>query len=216
MGGTMQKRLVRKLDLEKAISEVEPHPKPRAYLEQYTIPTEAAATILYIAAYTYDDIIDKTIVDLGCGTGRLAIGAVLVGAKEAFGVDIDRMAVRMAHNNAEKMGVKEKTHWILADIDVMRSSFDTVLQNPPFGVQRKGADRKFLEKSLELGYRVYSLHKSGKSSMEFIKRFIEKHGGKVTGVFPMEIEIPRLFKFHTKRKHMVRADLYLIEGKGHG
>jgi len=216
MGGTMQKRLVRKLDLEKAISEVEPHPKPIAYLEQYTIPPEAAATILYIVAYTYNDIIDKTIVDLGCGTGRLAIGAVLVGAKEAFGVDIDRMAVRMAHNNAGKMGVKEKTHWILADIDVMRSSFDTVLQNPPFGVQRKGADRKFLEKSLELGHRVYSLHKSGKSNREFIKRFIEKRGGKVTGVFPMEIEIPRLFKFHTKRKHLVKADLYQIEGKGHG
>ncbi|MDH5532394.1 MAG: METTL5 family protein [Candidatus Bathyarchaeota archaeon] len=210
----MQKRLVRKLDLEKAISEVKPHQKPRAYLEQYTIPPEAAAKILYIAAYTYDDIIDKTIVDLGCGTGRLAIGAVLVGAKEALGVDIDRMAVRMAHNNAEKMGVKEKTQWILADIDVMRGSFDTVLQNPPFGVQRRGADRKFLEKSLELGQRVYSLHKSGKSSREFIKRFIEKCGGKVTGVFPMEIEIPWLFKFHTKRKHRVQTDLYQIEGKG--
>ena len=212
----MQKRLVRKLDLEKAISEVKPHPKPKAYLEQYTIPTEAAAKILYIAAYTYDDIINKTIVDLGCGTGRLAIGAILVGAKEAFGVDIDRVAVRAAQNNAEKTGVREKTHWILADIDVMRGSFDTVLQNPPFGVQRKGADRKFLEKSLELGHRVYSLHKSGKSNREFIKRFIEKRGGKVTVVFPMEIEIPRLFKFHTKRKHRVKTDLYQIEGKGYG
>ena len=212
----MQKRLVRKLDLEKAISEVKPHPKPRAYLEQYTIPPEAAAKILYIAAYTYDDIINKTIVDLGCGTGRLAIGAVLVGAKEAFGVDIDRVTIRTAQNNAKKTGVREKTHWILADIDVMRGSFDTVLQNPPFGVQRKGADRKFLEKSIELGHRVYSLHKSGNSSREFIKRFIQKRGGKVTGVFPMEVEIPRLFKFHTKRKHRVKTDLYQIEGKGHG
>jgi putative methylase len=211
----MQKRLIRKLDLEKAISGVRPYQKPRAYLEQYTISSEAAAKILYIAAYTYDDIIDKTILDLGCGTGRLAIGAVLVGAKEALGVDIDRMAIRMARNNAEKMGMREKTQWILADIGVMRGAFDTVLQNPPFGVQRKGADRKFLEKSLELGDRVYSLHKSGKSNREFIKRFIEKRGGKVTGVFPMEMEIPRLFKFHTKRKHRVKIDLYQIEGKGH-
>ncbi|NIR87934.1 methyltransferase [Candidatus Bathyarchaeota archaeon] len=211
----MQKRLVRKLDLEKALSEIKPHQKPRAYLEQYTIPPEAAAEILYIAAYTYDDIVDKAIVDLGCGTGRLAIGAVLVGAKEVLGVDIDPVAVKMAHNNAEKMGVKEKTQWILADIDVVNGSFDTVLQNPPFGVQRKGADRKFLEKSLELGRRVYSLHKSGKSNRQFIKRFIDQRGGKVTGVFPMEIEIPRLFKFHTKRKHSVKTDLYRIEGKGH-
>jgi len=228
----MQKRLVRKLDLERAISEVKPHPKPKAYLEQYTISPEATAKILYIAAYTYDDIIDKTIMDLGCGTGRLAIGAVLVGAKEAFGVDIDREAIRMAHNNAGKMGVKERTHWILGDIDVMRGSFDTVLQNPPFGVQRKGADRKFLEKSLELGHRVYSLHKSGKSNREFIKelkgrgtrfvpvspasflkRFIEKHGGEIKAVYAMRMTIPHMFYFHRKRKHEFAADLYVIEGK---
>ncbi len=212
----MQRRLVRKLDLEKALSEIKPHQKPRVYLEQYSIPPEAAAKILYIAAYTYDDIIEKTIADLGCGTGRLAIGAVLVGAKEVLGVDIDRAAIRTAQTNAKKLDVKKKTRWILADIDVVRGSFDTVLQNPPFGVQRRGADRKFLEKSIELGKRVYSLHKSGKTSREFIKRFIEKRGGKTTGIFPMEIEIPRLFKFHTKRKHLVKADLYRIEGKSNG
>ncbi|MFB0501970.1 MAG: hypothetical protein ACETVP_05810 [Candidatus Bathyarchaeia archaeon] len=38
----MQKRLVRKLDLEKAVSAVKPNPKPRAYLEHCTIPPEAA------------------------------------------------------------------------------------------------------------------------------------------------------------------------------
>jgi len=228
----MQKRLVRKLDLEKAISEVKPHPEPRAHLEQYTIPPEVAAEILYIAAYTYKDIVDKSIVDLGCGTGRLAIGAALVGAKEAFGVDIDRVAIRMACNNAERMGLREKTQWILADINVMRGSFDTVLQNPPFGVQRKGADRKFLEKSLELGHRVYSLHKSGKSNREFIKRlrgrgtrfihvspspflkrFIEKHGGKICAVYALVMTIPWMFEFHKKRKHEFAVDLYVIGRK---
>ncbi len=32
----------------------------------------------------------------------------------------------------------------------------------------------------------------------------------------MEIEIPRLFKFHTKRKHRIKNDLYQIKGKKHG
>ncbi len=212
----MQRRLIRKLDLEKALSEIKPHQKPRAYLEQYTISPEAAAKILCIAAYTYDDIDEKTIVDLGCGTGRLAIGAVLVGAKEVLGVDIDRAAISMAQTNAEKLDARKKIQWILADIDMVRGSFDTVLQNPPFGVQRIAADRKFLDKSIELGKRVYSLHKSGKTNREFIKRFIEKRGGKITGIFPMEVEIPRIFKFHTKRKHVVKADLYRMEGKGNG
>jgi putative methylase len=222
--------LVRKLDLEKAISKIKPHPTPKAYLEQYTLPSETAAEILYIAAYTYNDIIDKTIADLGCGTGRLAIGSALIGARETFGVDIDRVAINAAHKNAEKMNVKEKTHWVLADVDAIQGSFDTVLQNPPFGVQRRGADRRFLEKSLALGHRIYSLHKSGKTNQDFIKklrrrgtrfipvppspflkRFIEKHGGRINAVYAMLMTVPHMFEFHWKRKHEFTVDLYIIE-----
>ncbi len=213
MGGTAQKRLVRKRDLERVLSEIEAHPLPNAYLEQYTTPSKVAAETLYLAAYVYDDIIDKTVMDLGCGTGRLAIGAALLGAKEVFGVDVDPIAVRVAQKNAEIMGVKEKTHWIAADIDVVKGTFDTVLQNPPFGVQRRRADRRFITKSLELSSTIYSFHKGGESNREFIKRFIEGHGGRVTNIFPLKMEIPRMFKFHTKRKRSIQVDLYRIEGK---
>jgi len=174
-----------------------------------------AAEILYLAAYVYDDVLGKTVADLGCGTGRLAMGAVILGAKEAVGVDIDRAAVKAAQKNARDMGMKEKTHWIVADVDVLRGRFDTVLQNPPFGVQRRKADRKFIRKALELGRSIYSLHKGGERNRGFIKRFIYKHGGRVAGIFPMDMEIPRLFGFHTKRKHIVKVDLYRIEGKAY-
>jgi putative methylase len=215
MGGTAHKRLVRKRDLERALSQIEAHPLPNAYLEQYTTPSNVAAETLYLAAYVYDDVIGKTVVDLGCGTGRLTIGAALLGAKEVFGVDVDGVAVRVAQKNAEKMGVKEKTHWIVADIDVVKGAFGTVLQNPPFGVQRRRADRRFISKSLELSSTIYSFHKGGESNREFIKRFIERHGGRVTNIFPLKMEIPRMFKFHTKKKRSIQVDLYRIEGKVH-
>jgi putative methylase len=213
MGRPAQKRLVRKRDLERLLSEIEAHPLPKAYLEQYTSPSKVVAELLYLAAYVYDDVLGKTVVELGCGTGRLATGAALLGAKEVFGVDVDRAAVRVAQKNAEMMGVKEKTHWIVADIDVVKGTFDTVLQNPPFGVQRKRADRRFITKSLELSNTIYSFHKSGESNREFIKRFIEEHGGKVSNIFPVTMEIPRMFKFHTKKKRSIQVDLYQIEGK---
>ena len=216
MGRNMQKRLVRKLDLERAIAEIQPHPLPKAYFEQYTIPPDVAAEILYIATYIYDDIAEKIVVDLGCGTGRLAIGAALLGAKETFGIDIDHLAVRTARKNAENLKVDRKTNWIIADLEVLRGRFHTVLQNPPFGVQRRGADRKFIEKALEISHRVYSLHKSGVSNREFIKRFIELHGGKVTGILQLEMNIPKMFEFHIERKHKLKVDLYLIEGKAYG
>jgi putative methylase len=213
MGGAAHKRLVRKRDLERALSEIEAHPLPNAYLEQYTTPSNVAAETLYLAAYVYDDIVDKTVVELGCGTGRLAIGAALLGAKEVFGVDLDSVAVRVAQKNAEMIGVKERTNWIIEDIDVVKGHFDTVLQNPPFGVQRRRADRRFMSKSLELSSTIYSFHKGGESNREFIKRFIEGHGGRVTNIFPLKMEIPRMFKFHTKKKRSIQVDLYRIEGK---
>ena len=213
MGGTAQKRLVRKRDLERALSEIEAHPLPKAHLEQYTTPSNVAADMLYLAAYVNDDIIDKTVVELGCGTGRLAIGAALLGAKEVLGVDVELDAVRIAQKNAEMMGVQEKLRWVVADIDVVEGVFDTVLQNPPFGVQQRRADRRFIVKALELGGVIYSFHKGGESNREFIKRFIEEHGGKISNIFPMTMEIPRMFEFHTKRKRNIQVDLYRIEGK---
>jgi putative methylase len=215
MGGTARKRLVRKRDLERALSQIEAHPLPNAYLEQYTTPSDVAAETLCLAAYVYDDVIGKTVVDLGCGTGRLAIGAALLGAKEVFGFDVDGVAVRVAQENAEVMGVKEKTHWVIADVDAVKGAFGTVLQNPPFGVQRRRADRRFLSKSLELSSTIYSFHKGGEGNREFIKRFIERHGGRVTNIFPLKMEIPRMFKFHTKKKRCIQVDLYRIEGKVH-
>ena len=32
----------------------------------------------------------------------------------------------------------------------------------------------------------------------------------------MKIDIPKLFKFHTKGKHSVKVDLYRVEGEAYG
>lgn len=224
----MQRRLVRKRNLEIALSKVKPHPSPKAYLEQYTIPANVAAEFLYLAAYVNDDIIEKTVVDLGCGTGRLAIGAALLGAKQAVGVDIDKTAVRLASKNASSLGVKDRTSWIVADIDTIHGAFDTVIQNPPFGVQKRKADRRFLQKSLELAQRIYSLHKRENSKelaktltrgtrikpaqpSVFLQRFVQRCGGKIRTAYAMIMTIPYMFKFHRKRKHEFLVSLCVIE-----
>lgn len=225
----MQERLARKLDLELMLSKVRPHPNPTPSLEQYTISAQAAATMLYIAAYSNGDIVEKNVLDLGCGTGRLALGATFLGAKSATGIDIDKTAARTALQNAIKTNLDEKTQWIAGDIDAIHGNFDTVLQNPPFGVQRRGADRKFILKALECGAVVYSLHKRpGEDSMlmkklkatsqcaiavsssPFIKRFVEENGGEIEAVYALLMTIPHMFSFHTEKKHDFVVDLYVI------
>ena len=228
----MQKRLVRKLDLELALSKIQPYSKPAPDLEQYTISADVAATMLYIAAYSHGNIVNKRVVDLGCGTGRLTIGAALLGAKEVVGVDIDRNAVEAASKSAEKFDLKKKTQWIITDIDSVNGHFDTVLQNPPFGVQKRGADRKFVVKALELSNVIYSLHKRPDhdsallkelktcsdgaiqvSSSSFMERFVEENGGTVDSVYALLMTIPHMFSFHSEKKHEFVVDLYVLRKK---
>ena len=48
------------------------------------------------------------ILDVGTGTGILAIAGVLLGADEALGIDIDTDAVRVANENIEKNGLTDR------------------------------------------------------------------------------------------------------------
>jgi len=202
--------MLQKHRLEIILSELKPHPSPKAYLEQYTIPSEVASEILYLAAYMYRDIVGKTVFDLGCGTGRLGIGAAILEAKEIVGVDVDALAVEVAKKNAEMAGVHNVSAWIVGDIDAICGSCDTVIQNPPFGVRQRTADRRFIKKALELSEVAYSIHKGGATNREFIKRFVERCGGSVAGIFQMKLVIPPMFAFHRKTKYSVDVDLYRI------
>lgn len=48
--------------------------------------------------------------DIGCGSGILSIAALLLGAGEAVGVDIDKLAVKTARENAERNGIDESKY----------------------------------------------------------------------------------------------------------
>jgi putative methylase len=232
MGENTQKRLIRKLDLERFFSHVSPQPDPQSHLEQYTISEQIAANMIYIAAYTNNDIIGKSVLDLGCGTGRLGLGASFIGAKNVVGVDIDRLAIKTASENSKKVGLANRVNWILGEITAVVGRFETVLQNPPFGVQNRKADRAFLVKALEVGNSIYSLHNHPEVDTRLIKRlkarqgviqvpaspflesFISKHGGIITGVYAMIMTIPHMFGFHKKLKYDFIIDLYVIKKKG--
>ncbi len=231
MGESAQRRLVRKIDLERFLSKIKPHSSPNAVFEQYTTPESVAATMLYVAAYKYGDIIGKSLLDLGCGTGRLALGAVFLGAESATGIDVDKPVIYAASHNSAMLGLKPKTNWVVGDIGAIKGNFDTVLQNPPFGVQKRAADRRFLEKALQVGTTVYSLHNHPYSDASllykvkkcphamvqvspsaFILSLVESHGGKIEAVYALPFLIPHMFEFHTKLKREVVVDLYIIKG----
>lgn len=79
----------------------------------------------------------ERILDLGCGSGILSIGGILLGANEATAVDIEENAVTTALENAEKNNIsKEKYHAYCGDIisdselrDKIGSGFDIITAN---------------------------------------------------------------------------------------
>jgi len=54
------------------------------------------------------DLTGKTVIDYGCGSGILAVAAILLGAKIAHAVDIDPQALTATQSNALKNNVQDK------------------------------------------------------------------------------------------------------------
>jgi len=61
------------------------------------------------------DLTGKTVIDYGCGSGILAVAAVLLGAKEAHAVDIDPQAITATQDNAIKNSVQNKIRCYLPE-----------------------------------------------------------------------------------------------------
>lgn len=74
------------------------------------------------------DVKGKIVVDYGCGSGILAIAALLLGAKEAVGIDIDPQALIASKANAERNGVAEKLKLYLPE-DQPKLEGDLVIAN---------------------------------------------------------------------------------------
>ncbi|MEM3585953.1 MAG: METTL5 family protein [Candidatus Jordarchaeaceae archaeon] len=201
---------LKKKHLERLLSELEVNPFPKVELEQYTSSSEVAASLLFIAAFTFKDIVGREVFDLGCGNGTLGIGAALIGAKRVVGVDLDSRVLKVARRNASKAGVSNLIDFIAMNVTGVTGSPDTVLQNPPFGVHRRSSDRIFLKKGIELANVVYTIHKYGLKNRKFITQFVTENGGSVDRIIHMRMPLPPTLPFHTKRKYMIDIDIYRI------
>ena len=199
---------VRKRDLAIKLQKISSHPKPKVALEQYTIPADLAAEILFTACYVYGDIEGKQVVDLGTGTGRLAIGASLLKAAYVVGIDIDPLSLAEAARTCRSLG--GHVDWALINVAATRGRVDTVVMNPPFGTKQPHADLDFLNVGLGIGSVVYSIHKS--STRTFLKKWLKEKGYETSEIVTTKMEIPHQFEFHRKRKEFVNVSVMRTRG----
>lgn len=187
---------------------------PRTDLEQYPTPPELAAHIVHVADLQ-DDLDDRTVVDLGTGTGMLALAAALRGAGLVVGVELDDDPIATATENERRVGTRADVEWVHGDATRAPLSTDrgttTVLMNPPFGAQHgnEGADRAFLATARALATVSYSVHNAG--SHDFVAAYADDNGGELTHAFEAEIDVDRQFDFHDSDREPIPAEVYRIE-----
>ncbi|MFB6132378.1 MAG: METTL5 family protein [Halanaeroarchaeum sp.] len=185
---------------------------PSVRLEQYLTPPDLAAHLVHLAALN-GDLDGCIVVDLGAGTGMLALGASLVGASRVVAVELDDGAIDVARQNEARVDARTEVDWVRGDATRPPVCLDdaTVLANPPFGAQNdsRTADRDFLEAAASLAAVSYTIHNAGSAS--FVESFAADNGGRVTHSYRGDFEVPRRFDFHSEVERTLSVEAHRIE-----
>ncbi|OYR64295.1 RNA methyltransferase, partial [Halorubrum ezzemoulense] len=88
--------------------------RPDAALEQYPTPPELAAHIVHLADL-HGDVEGRTVLDLGAGTGMLALAAALRGPDRVVGLELDGGALATARGNERRVAASAPVHWVRGD-----------------------------------------------------------------------------------------------------
>jgi putative methylase len=186
---------------------------PRVDLEQYRTPPELAAHLVHTADLQ-GDIEGRTVVDLGCGTGMLALAAALRGPETVVGLDIDPAPLSTAKQNERRIATSSSVSWVRGDATAAPLCPDgptTVVMNPPFGAQEgnEHADRAFLSTTADVADVSYSIHNA--DSVDFVEAFATDEGGEVTHAFAAEFELPRAYDHHESDRERIDVEVFRIE-----
>ncbi len=207
---------ITKSGLSIILSKLKGFEDPSVRAEQYTIEPEIAGSVLWQALYS-GKVRVHSIADLGCGTGILGIGALILGAKRVYFVDNDENSLKTAKSNLKyvksessyKGLIKGEAVFICQDIADFDKKVDTVLMNPPFGVKVRHADKAFLEKAMEIAGSIYSFHKS--ESKGFISAFSKDNGFAIIEIIGFSWPLKQTMKFHRRRIKRIDVSCFILE-----
>ncbi|SMC25839.1 Ribosomal protein L11 methyltransferase (PrmA) [Desulfacinum hydrothermale DSM 13146] len=76
----------------------------------------------------------KSFLDVGCGSGILALAAAHLGADWVVGVDIYEPSIRAAVRNAGENGLGGRSAWVVRSVEAVRGPFAAVAANLPWPV----------------------------------------------------------------------------------
>jgi len=89
----------------------------------------------------------------------------------------------------------------------------TTIMNPPFGVQKKTADRFFLQKAFAFSDVVYSIHLANEKVHKFISKFVSSKNWSINYVLPYRLRLDKTYKFHNQKTKLINVNIYRFKRK---
>lgn len=198
-------RSMRTKVFEGILDSLETFSNPNIKLEQYTTPPYIVSKIFEFVG----NIENRTIIDMGCGSGILSFGACLKQCESVLSVDIDENAIKLTDENRsyyQSSFDSTRNIWEILNADISSNflnnygkTFDICIMNPPFGTKNnQGLDIKFLEKASHVVTEsIFSLHKT--STRSFIQKKCAQYGLEANVLGKFEYQLERTYRFHKNR-----------------
>jgi putative methylase len=152
-----------------------------------------------------------------------------MGAKHVFAVDIDSSALKTLKSNASKLNLIENITLIQRDITQIQeheikklnheirsySSENQIIciMNPPFGIQKRHADRPFLHLAMKLADKIYTIHLSNPKTRVYIENLVNSQGWVITSIHSQKLVLEHAFSFHKQKRKSILSDVYKMEKK---
>ncbi len=200
-------------ELELVIQGIPGYRAPRLRLEQYVTDANIVAVAVW-DAHMRNYLTNARVLDLGCGTGRFAIAAALMGAVQVLCVDVDRGAIDIARGSAGNYNLNS-VDFIVEDVRNLEliGKFNIVFQNPPFGIwTERGLDIKFLSTAAKYSNIIYTIHKL--STLNYVSNKVNSWGCTISVLDRVAITIPLMYKHHRRRAYKTEVFLARIECPG--
>ena len=175
---------------------------PLLSLEQYPTEGNLASRWIY-KIYERGDIVDRVISDLGSGNGILGFACALMGAKAVKLIEMDDDSIEvisankeLLRNELENVGyptIDIFNHRVTSELPNELQS-DTIIMNPPWGRQTRGADRPFLEAAFNSEAEV--IHLMHSSDVKHPLAMAKENGWMVEHMLDADFRIRAAFHHH--------------------
>eukprot|EP00798_Chlamydomonas_sp_ICE-L_P020578 gene20578-27374_t len=103
-------------ELQMLMQDVAPFKTAKVDLEQYPTGVDLASRMLFMIDSDFNDFEGKSVIDLGCGTAMLCIGAAILGAPHVIGIDVDPDALEVAQENCDQFDDPLPIDFVLYDV----------------------------------------------------------------------------------------------------